>query len=84
MDLFFGLLLFNINPTDLFYLAESATICNFGDDTTFNGCDKDLNTLINRLKHDSCLAIEWFENSSMKLKHEKCHVLFSGFKYENV
>ena len=63
----FGLLLFNIYLNDLFYLAESTNVCNFADDTTFYACDKDLNSVINRLEHDSYLAIEWFENNSMKL-----------------
>ena len=30
------------------------------------------------------LAIEWFENNSMKLNDDKCHLLTSGHKYENV
>ena len=41
-------------------------------------------SLINRLEHDSYLAIEQFENNSMKLNQDKCHLLVSGFKYENV
>ena len=79
-----GPLLFDIYLNDLFYLAESTNVCNFADDTTFYACDKDVNSLINRLEHDSYLAIEWFENNSMKLNQDKCHLLVSGFKYENV
>ena len=30
------------------------------------------------------LATEWFENNSMKLNQDKCHLLVSGSKYENV
>ena len=69
-----GPLLFNIYLNDLFYLAESTSVCNFADDTTFYACDKDLNYLINRLENDSCLAIEWFENNSVKLNQDKCHL----------
>ena len=47
----------------LFYLAESNNVYDFADDTTFYSCDKDLNTLINKLEHDSYLAIEWFVNN---------------------
>ena len=68
-----GPFLFNIYLNDLFYIAESTNVCNFADDTTFYACDKDVNSLINKLKHDSCLAIEWFENNSMKLNQDKCH-----------
>ena len=53
-----GRLLFDIYLNDLFYLAESTNVCNFADDTTFYACDKDVNSLINRLEHDSDLAIE--------------------------
>ena len=79
-----GPLLFNIYLNDLFYIAGSTNVCNFADDTTFYACDKDVNSLINRLEHDSYLVIEWFENNSMKLNQDKCHLLVSGFKYENV
>ena len=79
-----GPLLFNLYLNDLFYLAESTNVCNFADDTTLYACDKNLNSRINRLEHDSYPAIEWFENSSMKLNQDKFHLLFSGFKYENV
>ena len=79
-----GPLLFNIYLNDLFYIAESTNVCNFADDTTFYACDGDFSSLINRLEHVSYLAIEWFENNSLKLNQEKCHLLVSGFKYENV
>ena len=73
-------LLFNIYINHLLYLAESTNVCNFTDDTTFYACDKDLDSLFNRLKHNSYLAIEWFENNSMKLNQGKCHLLVSGSK----
>ena len=76
-----GPLPFNIYPNDLFYVAESTNVCNFADDTTF-ACNKDANFLINRLEHDSYLAIGWFENNAMKLKQDKCHLLVLGFKYK--
>ena len=46
---------------DLFYLAEMTRICNFADDSTFCVCDKDLNTLFNRLEHDTALASAYEE-----------------------
>ena len=77
-------LLFNIYLYDLFFIIESTEVCNFADDTTFYVSDKDLNHLINRWEHHSFLASEWFENNSMKLNDDKCHLLTSGHKYENV
>ena len=65
----------------MFYLAESTNVCNFG---TFYACDKDLISLINRLEHDSYIAIEVFEKNYMKLSQAKCQLPVSGFKYENI
>ena len=59
-------------------------VCNFADDTTFYVCDKDLNTLINRLEHDSALPVEWSDNHFMKLNQDKCHLLASGHKHKTV
>ena len=53
-----GPLIFNIYLNDCFYIAESTNVSNFTDDITFYACDKDVNALINKLEHDSCLAIE--------------------------
>ena len=79
-----GPLLCNINLNDLFYLAESTIVCNFADDTTIYACDKVLNSLMNRLEHDSYLAIEWFESNSMKLNQDQCHLIVSGFQYKYI
>ena len=68
----------------MFFLPESTDVCNYADDTTFYACDTDLKSLIQRLEHDSLLAIEWFENNSMKLNEDKCHLLVSGYKFENI
>ena len=46
-------------------------VCNYADDTTFHACDSDLESLIQRLEHDSMLAIEWFESNYMKLSFMK-------------
>ena len=79
-----GPILLNIYLNDLFYLTEMTQVCNFADDTTFYVCDKDLNTLINRLEFDTALAVEWFENNFIKLNQDKCHLLLSGHKHETV
>ena len=57
---------------------------NFADDTTLHACDNDLNNIIKRLKHNTFLAIERFQASNMKLNKDKCHLLVSWHKYENV
>ena len=52
----------------MFLLPEY--VCNFDDDTTLHAFDKDLNSLINRLEHDSLLAIEWDEKRNIKLNQD--------------
>ena len=59
-------------------------VCNFAGDTTFHACDKDLSNLIKRFEHDAFLATESFENNNMTLNKDKCHLLVSRHKYENV
>ena len=61
-----GPLLINIYINDLFFVTECTDVCNFADDATFFACDSDLKHLMERLKHDTKLAIEWFENNYMK------------------
>ena len=77
-----GPLLFNIYINDLFWVNEFTNVCNYADDTTFYACDRDLETVLQKLEHDSLLAIEWFENNYMKLNSDKCHLLISGFKHQ--
>ena len=79
-----GPILFNIYLNDLFYLAELTNVCNFADDTTFFSCDLDLSILLNRLEHDTSLAIEWFDYNYLKLNEDKCHLIISGHKFGNV
>ena len=59
-------------------------VCNFADDTTFFACDSNLGSLINRLEHDSFLAIVWFQNNYMKLNEYKCHLLAGGYRHESI
>ena len=57
-------------------------VSNYVEDTTFHACDSNLESLIQRLEHDSVLAIEWFESNYMKLNNDKCHLLLSGYRHE--
>ena len=61
-------LLFSIYLNDLLFLPGFTDYCNFADDTAFHACDKNLSSLINKLKHDSLLAVEGFASNNMKLR----------------
>ena len=78
-----GPLLFNIYINDLFWLNEQTYACNYADDTTLYACDKNLESVLLNLEHDSLLAIDWFESNYMKLNSDKCHLLISGFKHQS-
>ena len=67
---------------DLFCLTECTDVCNFADDTIFFARDRDLKHLMERLEHDTKLAIEWFENNYMKLNDD--HLLVAGHRYETL
>ena len=79
-----GPILFNIYINDLFYITESTEFCNFADDTTIYTCDLELNSLLQRLELDASLAVEWFEYNYMKLNEDKCSLIVSGHKHEQV
>ena len=83
-----GSLLFNIYINDLFFLTEFTDVSDFSDGTTFFACDSDLKFmetyLMERLRHDTKLAIEWFENDYMKRNEEKCHLLAATHRYKSL
>ena len=76
-------ILFDLYLNDGVYLVDFREVCNFADNA-FHACDTDLNNLVKRLQHDVFLAIQWFETNNMKLNRDKCHILVSGHKYENI
>ena len=46
--------------------------------------DQDLGPVINRLKHDNFLAIEWLQSNYIKLNKDKCHLVVGGYKHESM
>ena len=77
-----GPMLFNIYINDMFFALNENDICNFADDTTQYVCDSSLKSVLEKLEHNSELAIAWFEMNYMKLNTGKCHLLISGNKTE--
>ena len=59
-------------------------VYNFGDDTTFFACGKDLGSGINRLDYYSFSAIELFQNNYMKLNEDKCPLLVGEYKDKSI
>ena len=65
-------------------MTELTDTCNFSDDSTFHGCGSSLEDVINRLKHDANLAIEWFGFNYIKLNEDTCHLFISAYKSETI
>ena len=78
------LLLFIINLNDLFFFLKDVDICNFADDTTTYSSDESLGNILKSFEKNSVLAIRWFENNYMKLNTDKCCLIVSGYKHEQV
>ena len=77
-------LLFNIYLDDLFFFQKDVGICNFADDTATYISDESLENVLKSLEKNSMLAIRWFENNYMKLNTDKCRLIVSDYKHEQV
>ena len=66
----------------MFFALNEIDICNFAYDTTPYVCDSNLKSVLEKLEHNSELAIAWFEMNYMKLNTDQCHFLISGNKNE--
>ena len=79
-----GPLLFKIYLNDLLFFLKDVGICNFADDTTTYISDESLENVLKSLEKNSMLAIHWFENNYMKSNTDKCRLIVSGHKHEQV
>ena len=77
-------LLFNIYLSDLFVFLKDVGMCNFADDTTTYISDESLGNVLRSREKNSMLAIRWFEDNYMKLNTDKCCLIVSGYKHEQV
>ena len=76
--------MFNIYINDIFYALKGVNIRNFADDTTPYVCDSNLKSVLETLEHNSELANAWFEMNYMTLDTDKCYLLISGNKNEQI
>ena len=66
-----GPILFNAFLNDLFYDIENASVHNFADDNTLSCFGKTVKDLINVLKEQSQVAINWFSSNEMIVDPDK-------------
>ena len=72
----FSPMLFNIYINDTFFAWKGIDLCNFTDDTTLKGLET--------LEANSDLAIAWFAMNYVKLNTDKCHLLVSRNKNQQI
>ena len=63
--------MFNAFLNDFFYDIENASVHNFADDNTLSCFAKTAKDLINVLKEESEVAINWFSNNEMIVNPDK-------------
>ena len=76
--------MFNIYINDIVFALEGIDICNFADDITTYIRDSNLKSVLETLEHNSELAIACFEMNYMELNTNKCRLLISGYKKEQM
>ena len=69
---------------DTFFALKETNICNFADDTTPYFCDSNLKIVLEKLRHNSKLAIALFQTNYMKLDTDRCQLLITGRKHEHI
>ena len=77
-----GPLLFNIYINDIFLFKEETDITNYADGNTPFVCCSNETEVINKLKHDSEIFIQWFKDNGLKLNEDKCKLIILS-KQEN-
>ena len=73
-----GLLLFNIDLTDLFLECEDDNITSYTDDTTPYSCAQDISSVISELQRIAKKIFNWCKNNHIKANPGKCHVILSS------
>ena len=66
-----GSILFNLFINNLFLFIDKANLANFADDNTIYAISKDITSLLEILKSEWELAINWFETNHMFAKPDK-------------
>ena len=77
-----GPLLFNIFINDFLYHKFSSNVYNYADDNTLSFSDKVIANIVEKMKNDCVVAMEWFKSNFMKANAEKFQLMFLN-RFEN-
>ena len=73
-----------VQDLHIFFALKGVDICNFADDKTPYVSNSNLKSELETLEHNFELDIPWFEMNYMKLNTDKCHLLISRNKTEQM
>ena len=72
-----GPLLFHIYINVIFYFLDDNLLASYADDNTPYAMDKDVKTVLDKLKNDTEILIKWFNDNYFKMNIDKCHLLIT-------
>ena len=79
-----GSLLFNVFINDIFFMfIEKSENCNFADDNTIYDCGEDLSNILENLKHDMKILLNWFRINALQANPGKFQFMILGGKKRN-
>ena len=73
-----GPLLFNIYMNDIFWFTHDVQIANYADDSTPHAISNVIHTLLDILKKNTEILMQWFNENYMKSNNDKCHLLITS------
>ncbi len=77
-----GPISFNIFNNDIFYFIEKCDLINYADDDTLSKVSSSIDALMEALKHDSKIAIEWFHQNMMEANPSKFQIYANKIIYK--
>ena len=66
------------------FLSVDCNVYNFANDTTPFVCSKNIDLILLEVERNFHVAINWFQNSCMKMNSNGCRFLVAGHKFEKI
>ena len=71
-----GVILFNLQFTDIFYITDESGLCNFADDNNLSAIGDTVEDAKSALKQQTTNVLEWFDENHLIANPEKFHLMF--------
>ena len=71
-----GPLLFNIFMNDMFYFIEKCDLYSYADDNSLANSGPSIDDVLENIRNDSQIAIQWFEQNGMQANPDQFHYCY--------